>query len=198
MTDLRGEEGRHDVPDAPRGLAPALLEGRTVFRPLLFGSIEFDGDFWVIPAAVVVLAVPLFLVGFRLLSASQPPAGTPAEGSAPSPFGSARHSISRRRSQTSLVVFVPGATPAASRLVPGWVLRRSPGGLCLTIGSAVMPAVVLRLRHPNASKSTAWTLIEVQRCELAGGCWELDCRFVEPEKQPDEAIHDEPATPVIQ
>ena len=168
-----------------------------MFRQIPFGAIEFDGDSWVVAALLVVLAVPLLVVGFRVIATSAARSEAPAVRPARAEYGSARRSISRRRSAAPLVVFVPGATAAGARLVAGWVLRRSPDGLCLTIGSSVDVGVVLRLRHRNASRSTAWTLVEAQKCELRGGCWELDCRFLEPDKRPHEATQDEPANPTI-
>jgi hypothetical protein len=166
-----------------------------VFELLFSAGINIGDDMLVVAVVILVLAIPMFLAGRRLLSSDPPPEEVLPERSAPPAFGSERRTVSQRRSRAPLVVFVPGATPTEARLAVGWVLRHPAGGLCLTIGAAVEPGVILRLRHRNANRSTPWTFVAVRDCRQAGGCWELECGFVEPDQRAEGTATETPPGP---
>lgn len=92
------------------------------------------------------------------------------------PSTSERRSSVRRIGKT-IKVLVSDANAQAAPL-QGWVCDRSMGGLCLAVPRAVELDMILSVRTVESDASTPWIQVEVKRCSVREGYWELGCQFV--------------------
>ena len=142
---------------------------------LLIAAAFPDDYYWGLPVVMVVLAASAYFISRRFSS----PPEQPTEKRPSSRF------VSRRRLGSLLRVSVTWVTaPNVPRPTSGWILDRSKGGLRLTVGATVEPGTRLRVRPCNAPESNLGTLLQVRECRKDGGCWILDCRFVEDAQVP--------------
>jgi len=62
--------------------------------------------------------------------------------------------------------------------VPGYVLDRSTGGLCLSVSDEIPAGTVLSVRTANAPQTIPWIQVEVRNCRPVGKEYELGCKFI--------------------
>jgi hypothetical protein len=153
----------------------------------MFGSNAPEIDLsqwkeWIAPvaglgAAIVVLLAGLLLFGRRKrVRPIMPP--LPAHTADPFLHGSAaERRSSLRRGGNPVAVLISDAR-ARSEPVPGWVVDRSTGGLCLSVSDKLTPGTVLSVRTANAPEAIPWVQVEVKNCREAGSAYEVGCQFV--------------------
>jgi hypothetical protein len=131
-----------------------------------------------------MVATGLTLVAGRWLFARRAPRPTPrsqaGEASRPDPFehgSSTEQRRALRRSGNPVEVLVSDAEVTAEP-VPGWVLDRSVGGVCLALSDEVAAGTVLSLRPRQAPPGTPWVRAEVRTCKKAQDQFEVGCQFV--------------------
>lgn len=105
----------------------------------------------------------------------------PDEDSPSDPFvgGSRKRErrASLRRAGNPIPVLITDAKAEADP-IPGWVLDRSTGGLCMSVEVEVEAGTVLSVRTKNAPESIPWWQIEVKNCRKNGREYELGCQWV--------------------
>jgi hypothetical protein len=87
-----------------------------------------------------------------------------------------RREAPRRQKHIKVLV---SASADARTPVPGWVLDRSLGGLCLSVPEEVPPGSVLGVRSA-AEPEAGWVEVEVKNCRHVEDAWELHCQFAQP------------------
>ena len=106
------------------------------------------------------------------------PGSRPDETPDPNADSGEERRASARRTGRAVRVFLTDAG-ANTKLVDGWVLDRSLGGICLSLYEAVQVGEVLRLMPENAPAGTPWVEVEVRSVRLDGGRHELHCQFLQ-------------------
>lgn len=91
--------------------------------------------------------------------------------------GSNRRSLPRRRGNPIPVLIRRSATDPEN--MPGWVIDRSPEGLCLLADQQVSVGALLSVRPTYHAEGLQWFPVRVQNCRLERSAWILGCRFVE-------------------
>jgi hypothetical protein len=142
------------------------------------GIPEFKG--WTIPIAGVFAAGLAFAGGALFFGRRKVPA--PAPGKAPRaattpPSGPSERRTSYRREGTNVEVFISDAEVTTTP-VPGWVVDRSLGGVCLRASSAFEVGTILSLRPTNAPSVAPWVQVEVKSCRQQEDTWDVGCQFL--------------------
>jgi hypothetical protein len=86
-----------------------------------------------------------------------------------------RRSVPRRRGHP---VAIEIAAPGNPGLTHGWVVDRSPEGLCLVAEHETAVGSVLRIRPEDGD--AAWFEIQVRNCRFERSIWVLGCHFLVP------------------
>jgi len=154
---------------------------------IMAGSFPLD-NMWSNWPLCLAAFVGLALAGVCLLVGTAwqrgrravPPAETDEADSFGDPFevGSAseRRTASRRMGR-HVRIYVSDAAAEATP-VEGWVLDRSLGGLCISLGRQMPPDTILSIRAYNASDTIPWAQVRVLRCESQGNHFQLGCQFI--------------------
>ena len=81
----------------------------------------------------------------------------------------------RRAPVAVLVTDVAAEVPP----VAGYVVNRSPNGLCLELEEEgeVAPGTALNVRPTLSGDSVPWVLVRVKQVNKNGSCWQLDCEY---------------------
>jgi hypothetical protein len=141
---------------------------------------------WTVPLIGLVAAGLTFAVGFAVAGrrrARQPVSRSarPAAPTAPAdPFvqGSQSERRAAVRREGTMVPIVLADADGGGEPVPGWVVDRSVGGLCLRLNTSVLPGTRVSVRPRDASTMMPWTQVEVKSCRQQDGAWEVGCQFV--------------------
>lgn len=145
------------------------------------------GEIWLpVVAGLVVALVALGFVqlfGRRRMATEPPPPSVKAKPDY-DPFiqGSAteqRRAIRRGGNPVEVIITY---NQAEAR---GWVIDRSTGGLCLSMGEEVPPGSHLKLLPVNATNMIPSVEVEVRSCRASKNGFEVGCQFV---KQPTWAV----------
>ncbi len=142
---------------------------------------------WVIPAIGVLVASLAFLVGRRWFVARPAPVGDkPMEEPATVLLSLAaarakksqpdRRSAPRRKGGNRVEVYL--ADDRKEKVLLGWVVDRSMGGLCLNVEEPLKEGTLLNIRPRKAPQTAPWLAIEIRSCRPEGSSWEVGCRFV--------------------
>lgn len=82
-----------------------------------------------------------------------------------------------RRGGNPVQVLISDAD-AKAEPINGYVLDRSTGGLCLSVGEPIEEGTILTVRTTNAPVTTPWVKIEVRNCRpISSSEWEIGCKF---------------------
>jgi hypothetical protein len=87
-----------------------------------------------------------------------------------------RREAPRRRKHIKVLV---SDTAGGREPVPGWVLDRSLGGLCLSVPDEVPSGATVSV-CPAAAPGAGWVAVEVKNCRRVEDAWELNCQFAQP------------------
>lgn len=144
---------------------------------------------WSIPVIGLLVASLAYLVGRRWLVArtahlTQEPAGPPptplmtltaarAKQSKPD-----RRAAPRRKGGNRVEVYL--TDEAKAKVLLGWVVDRSMGGLCLNVEEPLSEGTILNVRPRKAPKTAPWLTIEIRSCRADSSTWEIGCRFLKP------------------
>jgi hypothetical protein len=136
---------------------------------------------WVAPVAGLAVAGLSLFVG-RAWQRSRQASSLidESESAPPDPFevGSAmERRLAARRVGRHVRVYVSDASAKAPPF-DGWVLDRSIGGVCLSLGRQVPPETILSIRAYNAADTIPWTQVRVLRCQSQGNHYQLGCQFL--------------------
>ena len=130
---------------------------------------------WLVPAAGFAAFGALTILGWLMVPPA-PPAAT--NGTAPllemlKSVNRERRAAARRKGNTVEVHVRAGdAAP-----VPGWIIDRSAGGVCVLVDAPLHIGTPLRLRAKKASEHVPWTDAVVKSCRPDGTQHELGCEF---------------------
>jgi hypothetical protein len=69
---------------------------------------------------------------------------------------------------------------AAQATFHGWVIDRSPDGLCVVSEEMVPAATTIRVRPTDLSLDARWFDVEVRNCRPERTIWILGCQFLRP------------------
>jgi hypothetical protein len=135
---------------------------------------------WVIPTAGLVATLLTLCAGRIVLARQRGKRAAAAEGPAHDPFeqgslSERRGSARRKGSPIEVLLADDKATPEP---LPGWVIDRSVGGLCLLLHDEIAPGTALRLKPRKAPPATPWTPVEVCSCTKERDGYRVGCRFV--------------------
>jgi hypothetical protein len=163
----------------------ALVMGRIVVADSFLGlDLPFGGILLPLVAGLVAggLAILVFNYFGRGSSVALPPPPKVEEKKGPDydPFlhGSATEQRrALRRGGNPIEVLI---TTAKSKHTPihGWVLDRSVGGLCLSVGQEIQVGAQLDVLPVNAPPMTPWVEIEVRSCRPGPEGFQVGCQFV--------------------
>jgi hypothetical protein len=138
---------------------------------------------WVIPVIGLTSAGLALVVGRLMLRRPQELESPPPKADSPNPadpfvHGSAtEHRRALRRRGKTVRVLVSDADASAEPW-EGWVIDRSVGGLCISLGRAVEAETVLSVRAADAPETIPWVQVTVRGCRQEQKYWELGCQFV--------------------
>jgi hypothetical protein len=144
---------------------------------------------WIIPSIGLFVAGLAFMMGRRfLVSHPAPPAEKPSE-EPEIPFLSItaarlnqsrpdRRAAPRPKAGNRVEVYLTDDTK--KKLLPGWVVDRSEGGLCLNVEEPLDEGTILNIRPRQAQQTAPWLSIEIRSCRPDGPAWEVGCRFLKP------------------
>jgi hypothetical protein len=149
-------------------------------------SLDTVWSYWPILLSIIlglaVAGLSLFVCRTwqRSRHAAWPPQ-TDETGSTPAdPFeeGSAsERRTAARRAGRHVRVYISDAK-AESPSFEGWVIDRSLGGVCVTLGRQVPPDTILSIRAYNAADTIPWTQVRVLRCQSQGTHFQIGCQFL--------------------
>jgi hypothetical protein len=88
-----------------------------------------------------------------------------------------RRSLPRRRGNPIPVVIRRSATDPDH--FSGWVIDRSPEGLCILAEKEVNVGGVLSIRPTHHAEAPRWFSVRVRNCRLERSAWILGCQFVQ-------------------
>jgi hypothetical protein len=143
---------------------------------------------WIIPTAGAVSTGMALYFGYAVLGrrrqarASGPPSSRRGQDDAPTRdpfvFGSAaeRRVALRRRGNPKEIMVSDAEVKEAP--FQAWVVDRSTGGLCLSLGEEIPVGKVLSVRALNAPDTIPWVQIEVRSCRHEDDGWEAGCQFL--------------------
>src|SRR5262249_48872475 len=89
--------------------------------------------------------------------------------------GPSRRSIPRRRGNPVPVLITSSQSPWETR--KGWVIDRSPEGLCVVADDPETAGARLNLQPVQTLGNLHWFPVEVRNCRPERGIWILGCRF---------------------
>jgi hypothetical protein len=133
---------------------------------------------WVVPAIGVAACLIAFLLGRRFLAGRS--AARPADPDAlfkADILGGVtrdRRAAPRRKGNPVEVQLDKGA---GDKLIIGYVLNRSVGGLCLLLDEPLPEKALAKIRPKGGSELTPWTDVTVQYCRQDGIQYEAGCQF---------------------
>jgi hypothetical protein len=88
-----------------------------------------------------------------------------------------RRSLPRRRGNPIPVVIRRSVADAEH--VPGWVIDRSPEGLCVLADQEVNVGALVSVRPTHHAEGLQWFPARVCNCRLERSAWILGCQFIE-------------------
>ncbi len=88
-----------------------------------------------------------------------------------------RRSLPRRRGNPVPVLIRRSADDAEH--VPGWVIDRSPEGLCVLADQEVSVGALVSVRPTHHAEALQWFPARVCNCRLERSAWILGCQFIE-------------------
>jgi len=155
-----------------------------MFGHLLLWPDALSGKPLLFSAAVLLVGLAL-LVGLVVIRRRQPVKSAPAAGALPKPAGLSGDSADRRHSarrvETPIAIHV-ASLPGEEQPAEGWVVNRSPGGLCLSLNTPIPVGTVVSVRLA-AQADMGWVPLEVKYCSALGSRWKVGCGFQQPESQ---------------
>jgi PilZ domain len=108
--------------------------------------------------------------------------GNVASGSADASFSEAankedqeRRALPRRRGHPVAVLIARSDVPGSPS--HGWVVDRSPEGLCVVSEEAIPVSSWIRVRSTDHPRGSEWFEVEVRNCRPERNVWILGCQF---------------------
>lgn len=151
---------------------------------LVFNGMSLPSfNSWAVPAAGLLAAAMLFLVGRTLLGlhrSRQVPVEEPEPVVQHDPFvqgSTTERRTSVRRGGKLVEVFITDAH-LREEPISGWVVDRSVSGLGLHLTQPFEVGTILNVRPQQGGSSVPWTQVEVKRCIKEGKFWKVGVRFV--------------------
>ncbi|HEY7330234.1 MAG TPA: PilZ domain-containing protein [Gemmataceae bacterium] len=152
----------------------------------LFLSFFVDHS-WIIPSIGLFVAGLAFMMGRRFLVSRPAPPVEKLSEEPETPFLSItaarqnqsrpeRRAAPRRKAGSRVEIYLTDDTK--KKLLPGWVVDRSMGGLCLNVEEPLDEGTILNIRPRKAQQTAPWLSIEIRSCRPNGPSWEVGCRFL--------------------
>ncbi len=120
----------------------------------------------------------------RLDEPSHLPAVISAADAEPEPITTAdqdaesnRRSLPRRRGNPVPILIRRSATDAEP--IAGWVIDRSPEGLCVLADREANVGALLSIRPTHHAEALQWFPIRIRNCRLERSAWILGCQFIQ-------------------
>jgi len=151
-------------------------------------SIHLIGLAFVVALAIAGLVVLVFF-GHNSVSYGQPRRWQPAPGmgsfeprtnpvtATPSPVQNLRNRRQWPRRRGNPVAVLIADVPDTAEPVPGVVIDRSRGGLCLASPQPVAMGAFLQVRASASPDDLPWIRVEVRHCRQRADRWLMGCKF---------------------
>ena len=152
-------------------------------------AVDLPG--WLVGAALAVVLLSIGLAAFvwQLVAKRKSLSQEASDSSAGDGPRDSVHPLSqaeRRSSSRSWglpVGILLADDPADSKPLEGWVLNRSPRGLCLSLSKQIEVGKTMNLRPITAPQSIPWVRVEVKYCSPFVNRWKVGCQFIDSPSQ---------------
>ena len=78
------------------------------------------------------------------------------------------------------------SSPTTAQPMAGWVVNRSPHGVCFSVSEPLPVGMVFNIRATTASEEVSWTQVVVKHCQLKVHRWLVGGQF--PETVPTDVL----------